>query len=256
MHETSEIQLIAYQLLPGALMRITPASSARAWMTETHERFAKRCLPLLIANQAGWVVLNHQPFRATWDGNDAPSGLHIEPFGGQASYGVSSHFGHGILTWNLPYLFRTSPGYNLLVRGPANAPKDGVTALEGLVETDWSPATFTMNWKLTRPGLTVIFGRDEPICLLVPQRRGELECVVPEIRTLGMDPDLAHDYRQWAASRAQFLADLNIPDSDAFKRAWQKDYFQGRVSDVGCPFPEHQTKLQVRGFEHKEKVRV
>src|SRR3712207_8402233 len=31
-----------------------------------------------------------------------------------------SHFGSGILTWNLPFLFRTPPGYNLHVRGPAN----------------------------------------------------------------------------------------------------------------------------------------
>ena len=64
---------------------------------------------------------------------------------------VSSNFGYGIVTWYLPYLFRTSPGYNLWVRGPVNSPKDGIVPLEGLVETDWAEATFTVNWKITRP---------------------------------------------------------------------------------------------------------
>ena len=41
------------------------------------------------------------------------------------SHLAESLFGHGILTWTLPYLFRTPPGYNLLARGPANWPKDG-----------------------------------------------------------------------------------------------------------------------------------
>ena len=50
----------------------------------------------------------------------------------------ASHFGDGILTWHLPILFRTPPGYNLLVRGPANYPKDAVSPLEGIVETDWA----------------------------------------------------------------------------------------------------------------------
>jgi Family of unknown function (DUF6065) len=37
-----------------------------------------------------------------------------------------SHFGDGIRTWHLPMLFRTPPGYKLLVRGPANYPKEAV----------------------------------------------------------------------------------------------------------------------------------
>ena len=60
-----------------------------------------------------------------------------------------SHFGYGLLTFQLPYLFRTPPGYNLLVRGPANCPKDGAW-LDGLVGTDWSPARFFMTWQITR----------------------------------------------------------------------------------------------------------
>jgi len=36
--------------------------------------------------------------------------------------------------------------------GPPNWPKDGVYPLSGLVETDWLPFPFTMNWQMTRAG--------------------------------------------------------------------------------------------------------
>src|SRR3546814_13729675 len=63
---------------------------------------------------------------------------------------VSTHFGSGIVTFSLGHLFRTSPGVNLWIKGPSNRPKDGASPLEGIIETDWSPYTFTMNWQLTR----------------------------------------------------------------------------------------------------------
>ena len=39
-----------------------------------------------------------------------------------------------------------------MVQGPINRPKDGIAALPGIIETDWSPYSFTMNWMFTRPG--------------------------------------------------------------------------------------------------------
>ena len=43
------------------------------------------------------------------------------------------------------------------------------------METDWLDATFTMNWKLTRPHHPVVFEADEPIAMNSPVRRGQLE---------------------------------------------------------------------------------
>jgi hypothetical protein len=131
-------------------------------MHRTPQRFANRCLPMLIANQ-GWHILNTRKIAVTWDGGAAIGSLRIDHADGNAVPFVGSHFGSGILTWNIPYLFRTPPGFNLLVRGPANWPKDGIQALEGIVETDWADATFTMNWQMTRPHFTVIFEAGEPI---------------------------------------------------------------------------------------------
>src|SRR5438105_10509762 len=144
-------KLIAYPTSQQLTMEITPASRWRDWINAMEARWANRCLPLLIANQAGWALLNPVAFEATWDGSPAKESIRIDFAGDDPPYPlpVESHFGYGILTWSIPYLFRTPPGYNLLARGPANWPKDGVCALEGIVETDWTFSTFTMNWKIT-----------------------------------------------------------------------------------------------------------
>jgi len=225
-------------------MRIVPAPAERSWMDETTGQFAYRCLPLLIANQAGWYVLNSRQVRMRWDGGEDLSSVTIEYPGGFAPFPVTSHFGNGIVTWTLPYLFRTPPGYNLLARGPANCPKDGAYPLEGIIETDWAVSSFTMNWKLTRAGETVTFDRDEPICMIVPQRRGEIELFEPEVRPLEDDPELALRAREWAESRRRFIEALSSAGPTG---TWQKHYFQGSTPD-GVHAEKHQTRLKVRQF--------
>jgi hypothetical protein len=243
-------RLIAYRTSPWPPMRIVVAPADRDWMDATPNRFANRCLPLRIAAQAGWFVLNSNPLRVTWNGGNHKSDIEIESLDGTETHYASSHFGSGILTWSLPFLFRTPPGYNLQVRGPANWPKDGAHALEGIVETDWLESTFTMNWKLTRAGLPVIFEADEPICMIAPLRRGELEAFEPEIREMGEEPALTEAYERWAESRGKFNQDLEVPDSDAARRGWQKDYVRG-LTLGGVRAKEHQTKLKLKDFAER-----
>lgn len=240
-------RLIAYRVSQGWSQQIAPAEVARPWMSKTRCGFANRCLPLLIANQAGWVILSSHTVRATWDGGEGLDNVQVEHAGGAPPYPASSHFGHGILTWNLEYLFRTSPGYNLLVRGPANCPKDGASALEGIVETDWCSATFTVNWKLTRPGHVVTFEEGEPVAMIVPQRRGDLESFHPEIRDLHADPEVARSYARWRDDRVQFLEELPVIGSQANREEWQRHYVHGEAAD-GTKAPEHQRKLTLRPF--------
>lgn len=238
--------LTAYHLYDtDPVMKLVPAPSQREWMDETPQKFARRCLPLLIANASGWFCLNSHAIRVTWNGGVDKSALHIEYQQGKGPGYAVSHFGSGILTWNIPFLLKTSPGYNLLVRGPANLPKDGISPLEGVVETDWSSATFTMNWKFTRPHMPVVFAVGEPICMLVPQQRSELEAFTARLRNIAEEKEMHAAYSAWAASRLAFNADLQVPGSEATKCKWQKDYFQARGIE------EHQTKLALSRF-HRE----
>jgi hypothetical protein len=230
-------------------MELTPAPVRREWMTGMRDGFAQRCLPLLLANQAGWELRNPTPLSATWDGGDGLEALSVEPLVETALVPASSHFGYGILTWTIPYLFRTSPSFNLLVRGPVNRPKDGAAPLEGLVETDWSPATFTMNWKLTRPGLTVRFEQDEPIAMIVPMRRGELEAFDTRRTALDDHPDEGDGYRKWRQDREAFLYTLRNADREAVGRGWQGDYFRGTLGSPPASAGRHQTRVRLESFE-------
>jgi hypothetical protein len=241
------MKITAYQLDHHPDMPIKAAQPARDWMDASYERFAYRCLPLLLANQAGWFVHNSHDFRARWDGTDGLSGVNILYLDGKPPFPATSMFGLGIVTFTIPYLFRTPPGYNLLARGPANSPKDGACALEGLIETDWAVASFTMNWKLTRADHVVTFHAGEPICMILPQLRRELERFEPRIEAIGNNPQLADAHRTWAARRFRFKSSLRTVGSRAVGKTWQKHYFDG-TSPSGDSAPDHQTRLLLREF--------
>jgi hypothetical protein len=211
-------------------------------MQQTRENFANRCLPLRIANQLGWFILNDVDVTAVWSGADSPAALRIQTPTGSKSNHIKSHFGYGILTWAIPYLFRTPAGVNLYVRGPANAPKDGACALDGVVETDWAVATFTMNWKLTCANVPVSFKAGEPIAMIMPMRRGEIDTFGITVRDLATDGNLQREYHAWSESRRDFLEAFNSSKQD--RMGWQKDYFFG-TSAHGEKFQAHQVQLKI-----------
>ena len=239
--------LVAYPVQARAEMSLVPAPVERQWLDATADRFGYRCLPVLIANQAGWFIINSHALEAVWNGGDDPDDLIVTYQSGDPPYPALSHFGHGILTWHIPFLFETPPGVQLLARGPANSPKDGIYPLEGVVETEWAAATFTMNWQLTRPRRRVSFVPGEPICMVVPVSLDLLEQTRPEIRQLSTDPGRQTQFLTWRERRAAFLDDLAKPDSDAVAQGWQKDYFRGRSPD-GRTIAGHRTRLRLHPF--------
>ncbi|HEX8525241.1 MAG TPA: DUF6065 family protein [Tepidisphaeraceae bacterium] len=241
-------QLKAFRIYEYPSMPIVPATFERAWMNRTHERFAYRCLPLNIANQHGWFLLNTHKIRVVWNGKDDKNAITVICKGGPKASPcpAESHFGFGVVTFNLNYLFRTPPGWNLWARGPSNYPKDGITALEGIIETDWSVATFTMNWKMTTVDVPVDFEIGEPICMISPVRRGEVEKFEPQIQMLDAEPELKDGFRKWSESRNKFNSELARGADWAIARSWQKEYLQG--FGPGVKAPEHQTKLTLKEF--------
>ncbi len=149
-NSSGELKLIAYAI-DGHHIEIRPAPIDRDWMDRTNQRFAYRCLPVNIANAYGWEILCSSGFVSVWNGEDDLPAISIVP-DSEAPPPAVSHFGHGVLTFHVPCLFRTEPGFDLMVQGPINRPKDAIAALSGVIETDWSPYSFTMNWIFTRPG--------------------------------------------------------------------------------------------------------
>src|SRR5277367_3633648 len=237
--------------------RVSPAPSNRTWMSEmseTRKGWPNRCLPMLIANQSGWELRNRCGFTATWTGaQDGPDVMIVADKRDTSQFLPLSHFGNGILTWHLPLLFRTPPGYNLLVRGPANYPKDAVSALEGIVETDWASASFSMSWKLTRKHMPVRFEVDEPICMIVPQRRAELEEFTPELRHIESDEDLHRQHEFFLRSRDAAKQIEQLTRVAAGEQVeWQGDYTRGKHTNGEAGTPHHQTRRHLRSFVQQQ----
>jgi hypothetical protein len=190
---------------------------------------------MLIANQSGWELRNPSAFTATWMGQANDVDVKITPDRRDTGqYLPLSHFGNGILTWKLPLLFRTPPGYNLLVRGPANYPKDAVCPLEGIVETDWASASFSMSWKLTRKLMPVRF---------------EVEEFAPELRLIESDEDLQRQHEFFLRSRDAEKQMEQLARVAAGERVeWQGDYTRGTHTDGEAGAPDHQTRRHLRSF--------
>jgi hypothetical protein len=239
------MKLTAYALFPETLpLRAAPPS--RDWMDRIPERHAYRCLPLAIANAHGWEVLCGCDFEATWDGGPHARNVQLRTLDGSPNLSqyVVTHFAFGIITFHLTYLFRTEPGWNVVATGPTNLPKDGIAPLTGVIETDWLPYPFTMNWQMTRPG-RVRFQKGEPICLVYPVAASAVSETEVEIRNLSDDPELQSQALAWKDRRDEFMQRFNAGDQSARKAGWQRDYFLGRRPDGSAPDAQHVNKLRL-----------
>ena len=222
-------------------------------MDDTPDRYAYRCLPLTIANAHGWELLSPCGFKARWTGGDGADAVDIrlDP-GMEGREAPVSLFGQGTITFHVEGLFRTPEGWNLWVGGSPNAAKDGIAPLGAVIETDWSPYTFTMNWRFTRPNHWVRFEENEPFCFFFPVQRQPMIEAVPVIRPLAEAPELEAAFTAWSQSRADFHAWVKANAPTAAADQWQKLYFRG-VDPAGnaCPV-DHQTKLRPKPFRQPD----
>jgi len=240
------MDLICY-LHQGWSPQIRPAEATRAWMDATPEAFAYRCLPLNIANAHGWEVLCPCDVEAYWTGTTDESGVIVKNAPGTADQDRAvSIFGQGTLTFHIQALFRTPPGWDLLVGGSPNRPRDAIQPLSGVIEADWSPYTFSMNWKFTRRNTSVRFRKGEPICFITPVQRGVLERFNPVFVPLDDNVPLMEEYLAWSKSRNAFRADVHQATTPAER--WQKRYYRGLGMDDRRGSEDHKSRLRLQPF--------
>lgn len=235
---------------PGWNPRLRPASSRRDWMDETPESFAYRCLPLKIANEHGWEILSPCGFNASWDGGTGVESVTIAPDPGTEPHlAPVSLFGQGIVTFHIQALLRTPAGWNLWLGGPPNQMKDGIVPLGGIIETDWSPYTFTMNWRFSRADHSVRFEQDEPIGFVFPVNRHIIQSFEAEVASIEGDLELKTQFEAWSKSREAFQRWVSTGDPKSPSEKWQKLYHRGLKPDLTRGADDHQTRLHVCPFE-------
>ena len=227
---------------------LVPGRPQRAWMDHFAERHPYRCLPLTMANTSGWELLSPVGFTAEWNGGTHQQDITLRPDHPHPDFHLlaQSHFSHGVLTFHAGYLFRTPPGWSMMVMGPPNHIKDGIQPLAGVVETDWLPFPFTMNWIFTRPG-RVRFEKGEPFCFITLMQDRQMDDVQPVIRRLAANQSLQGQYEAWYKQRSDFNARLMKQDPGAMREAWQRYYFKGELPEDTGPAPkEHVNKRRLK----------
>lgn len=224
-------------------MKIDLPNKKRNWMDETPGSYAYRCLPMTIANGYGWSFINPHKFSVIWNGGSHVKDTIVnEPT--KFNF-VQSHFGSGIITFNLGILIKTDEGINTYIKGPANNPKRGISPLEGIIETDWMPYTFTMNWKITEPNFEIFFDQGEEICTFFPIKRNFIEEHDPEVKNIQEDPELQKYVTNWGTAR-----ETNTKEC-AFKKIEDKGirfYLHGKYPD-GNKADSHQVNVRAKPFK-------
>lgn len=242
------MKLTCYQVDPQPC-ELVPGRPERDWMDAFVSRHPYRCLPLVVANTTGWELLCPVSFTASWNGGPRAADIRIDADDGTSAERLSryvvSHFSHGILTFHAGYLFRTEPGWDIWVGGPPNTIKDGVQALSGIVETDWLPFPFTMNYRFTRPGM-VSFKAGEPTTFIMPVPHQAIDACEPVIKRIEDEPELYKDYMAWGESRSTFIDKLLARDDATMRDGWQRDYFRGRTPSGGQAPESHINRRRVK----------
>lgn len=242
------MKLLCYALNDFA-PKLVAARPERQWMEGFSDRHAYRCLPLTIANTHGWEMLCPAPIEILWNGGPLVKDLEVKalkPLPGDRPLDdfCRSNFARGVVTFHTSYIFRTEPGWDLLATGPLNNFKNNAAPMSGIIEADWLPYPFTMNWQVMNPG-RVLFEEDEPFCFIFPIKKQALLDCQPEIHRLEEDAELSRQHEAFRSSRDEFMKRFHAGESDAIRQGWQRHYFLGRHPD-GTMADQHMNKLRLK----------
>lgn len=239
------IKMICGENVDKTLIRA--AERKRPWMDNTRNKFAYRCLPLVIANEYGWEFCSPDSFKAVWYGDDENSGIDIISPNNNGF--VKSHFGSGIITFSIDIIVVTDENHNLMVTGPLNNTKHGIVPLSAVIESDWMPYTFTMNWKFTEENSSIEFGKGEPFCRIFPIPK-HIEEFDVSIENNSDNNEICQEMRCWAKQRDNFNSQKNTG------KQWSASlpglYYKGTFSDGSLPKTEHKTRLKLQRPVKKE----
>ncbi len=166
------MKIKAYQLHNQAAP-LAPAPGERAWAAGA----ALGDLDLSAANSIGWELRCPYGFEASWNGGPLPEDIHIQIDAPEADTPpfVRSLLGGGRLSFYPGYQIQTEEETSLWLRGPVNAPKDGLAALEQILDASLLPVTIAACWQFTRAGQAVRFAAGEPFAVLLPYPQHLLE---------------------------------------------------------------------------------
>lgn len=223
-----------YHLLPrGQRLNIEQAPVNRAWMDSTPGGYAYRCLPMTYASRHGWAVRAPYDIEVIWDGgnNEDSTKIICGRYTEHGAVFADNGTGNGILTFHINAVPRTPPEFNLWLMGGPNLVIPGASPLSGVVESDWTFASPTMNWKLTEPNKLVTFKKGDPVFFFVPVHKTYLEFFEILHADIADEPEMLSRLNEHAQWRQETEA--------RGEAVFGKKYMRGQNPDGSTPNWEH-----------------
>ena len=224
---------------------IRPSQVKKEWMSESDEqKIIYHCIPVATASQTGWEILSPYELIINWNGGKSLKDLSIVDITSKSPEyksikkwspsrimaSVESHFPVGILTFRLPFVIETPPGWGLWVAGPANTWIDGLAPIEAIVETNWLPFTFTFNWKVTAPNKNIKIPLHFPIGRIIPFPLNLNEKTNIVTQEMTSNDKLHKKFKEYASSRVEHIKNIN-------KKQFKVQKFYKNGTDAsGCPY--------------------
>jgi tetratricopeptide (TPR) repeat protein len=222
-------------LVPDSPTFVNPPHFVKAGQhRDWFDSYFYHCLPLVMGNQHGFLMLTTYDFVCRWDGTSSIDGVSIhilEPLLDPNYITLESHFGFGILTVQSRYVYRTPPGVNLMVKDPPNYPIHGFSWMNAVVETDNLRRDFTFNIKITQPHLDIYVPRGTPIGCLLPYPRYFLD---------GYNMSELKDAEE--LGKSQRTVNYFSKERDDFDSSPRHRYMEG-VDIYNIEFKHHQKQL-------------
>jgi hypothetical protein len=218
---------------------IEPLKAKRFWMDNLPEKIAYRCIPINVANQYGWQVLSPIEFCANWNGGNLSEDIQVHYHDNCKSNFASSHFGSGILSIVPDFILKTNEDISIYVRGIPNMFMDGIHPIEGVVETDWLPFTFTFNYQFTKPG-EIIFKKNQPLFSFFPIKRGFIESFKTNKDFIVNNNDLNEEYIAYKDARINYQKNNNLNG--------QKFYSKTKTPTKKHNIKTHQKQIPLDNF--------
>lgn len=204
-----------------------------------------RCLPLTIGNSYGFLIKSEYAFEFEWNGGVKPSDISFHFFGDRGKYPeISSHFGHGIITINPPFVLRTPPNVNLLTINPPNHIIRNITAMSGVVEADNLRRNFTFNLKIQVPNLKIRVPAFTPIAGFIPVPRYFADSFNLKNAFEIFDKDYIKE--EYSASKKADEIRENATKSNKF--GVDRYYYSGK-DPFGNVFKDHQKPKKIEGMD-------
>jgi len=223
-----------YHLAPkGKRLKIEQSPVNREWMDNTAMGYAYRCLPMTYASRHGWAIRAPSDIQVIWDGGDQPENTQIISgrYTETGSVFADNGTGNGIITFHINAIPRTPPDYNLWLMGGPNLVVPGASPLSGIVESDWTFASPTMNWKLTDPGRLVTFKKGDPVFFFVPVHKTKMQEFSLEHLDIAEDPQMQKRLSDHIRYRQEM--------AETKQAVFGKSYMRGENPDGTIPDWKH-----------------